>query len=218
MQQNPILPLEPDDPNHPKKVVSRPKHEEAKAITGSILIFVCAPLIAWLFTLFVFQTYEVDGPSMETTLQNQDRLIVWKLPRTWASISNSSYVPQRGDVIVFTKRGNSDVAEYGSRQLIKRVIGVPGDRVVVHDGRITIYNAEYPEGFNPDVGHAWSADVSEFTSGNVDLFVNEAEVFVAGDNRPNSLDSRAFGTVPSDDIVGNLTFRIYPVSKLQSFL
>ncbi len=218
MQQSPILPLDPDDPNRQTPVVSRPKNEETKSIVGSILIFICAPLIAWIFTLIVFQTYEVDGPSMETTLQHQDRLVVWKLPKTMAKITGNPYVPKRGEIIIFTKRGSSEVAEYGNRQLIKRVIGVPGDRVVVHDGVITVYNEEYPKGFNPDLGHDYSAGISDFTGGNVDLYVGENEVFVAGDNRENSLDSRAFGTVPSEDIVGSLSFRIYPVSKLQSFL
>jgi len=194
-------------------------HDSAEglgSILSTLLILIVAPLIALLLTAFVFQSYEVDGPSMERTLQNHDRLIVMKTGKTWSRILGTSYIPKRGEIIVFNE---SPSIEKGTsrRQLIKRVIGLPGEHVVVSGGHITIYNKASPNGFNPDlIGH-YGANVAPTTPGNVDITVPEGEVFVCGDNRTNSLDSRAFGTVPSADIIGNLTLRIYPFSTFERF-
>jgi signal peptidase I len=120
-------------------------------MASTIFILLLAPAIAVLLTLFVFQSYQVDGPSMEATLQNNDRLIVWKLPRTWAKVTGHQYIPKRGDVIILNESGlNSFGSPADSKQLVKRVIGLPGDRVVVKDNVLTIYNAENPRGFQPD--------------------------------------------------------------------
>jgi signal peptidase I len=220
MQQDPIVPVGPAETNRPTPLISRPPHDRKKSILPTIGVLIGAPLVALLLTLFVFQSYEVDGPSMETTLQHQDRLIVWKLPKTWAKITNNHYLPERGDIIIFVKKGLSEIDNSGSgeKQLIKRVIGVQGDRVVVNDGRITVYNDEHKEGYNPDAGQEFSEHITSYTSGKVDMIVGENEVFVAGDNRTNSLDSRSFGPVSSDDIVGKLVFRILPANKFDSYL
>lgn len=179
---------------------------------STVLLFVVAFLIAITLNTFVFQSYEVDGSSMEPTLQNSDRLLIYKFPRTLASITGKDYQPNRGDVIVFHKpNGTSD-------QLIKRVIGLPGDRVVVKDNKITIYNAARPEGFDPD-NAPYGADLPE-TSGNVDVTVPEGEIFVCGDNRiPGaSLDSRSvLGNVPLDKVVGKLLLRYIPIGNYKVF-
>ena len=181
---------------------------------STIAILILAPVVAILLTTFVFQSYEVDGPSMEDTLQNRDRLIVWKVPRTFSKVTGNPFIPARGEIIVFNR---DEAAEPGGqRQLIKRVIAVPGERVVVRDNRITVYNKEHPDGFNPDT-HGGYGNHAQNTQGNIDVTVPKGEVFVAGDNRPNSLDSRAFGTVPADGIVGNLAIRIFPFNKLKAF-
>jgi signal peptidase I len=153
---------------------------------------------------------------MERTLQNNDRLIILKVPRTWARITKHSYIPPRGDIVVFIKRGLSEFGESGDKQLIKRVIGLPGERVIVRDGKITIYNKEHPNGFDPDANAPWGGNIST-TSGNVDLVVPEGELFVCGDNRANSLDSRIFGTIPANDVVGKLSLRMLPISKVEAF-
>lgn len=195
---------------------SAKKGEGIKSILATIGILLLAPAIAIILTVFVFQSYEVDGPSMETTLQNKDRLIVYKLPKTWANITNKKYQPDRGDIIIFTRKGTIDYNESQNKQLIKRVIGVPGDRVVIKDGTVTIYNSEHPDGFDPDAGKPY-AKVNFDTPGNVDLTVDDNEVFVMGDNRHNSLDSRAFGTVQDKHIVGKLSLRVYPFNKLDAY-
>jgi signal peptidase I len=181
-----------------------------------LAVLLIAPLLALTITAFVFQSYEVDGPSMQTTLENRDRLIIWKVPRTWARITKHDYIPKRGDVIVFIKKGLYESGGNREKQLIKRVIGLPGERVTIKDGKVTVYNSEFPGGFNPDKTLSYGKAIT-LTEGNVDVTVGAGEVFVCGDNRSNSLDSRYFGPVPVQDIVGKLTARILPLSEAEKF-
>lgn len=194
---------------------STPK-EGLKSIVSTLLILLAAPVIALFLTMFVFQSYEVDGPSMETALQDNDRLIVLKVPRTWARITGRPYIPTRGDVVVFEKEGISDYGSESGRQLIKRVIALPGERVVISDGELTVYNQAHPEGFQPDKEMDYGNSIPS-TPGTADLVVPEGHVFLCGDNRNNSLDSRVFGPVPADDIVGKLAARVYPFGKAKAF-
>src|SRR5687768_4586298 len=105
MQQEPILsqPGKPGDST--AHVGSPPKREGWKSAASTILILIIAPLIALFLVSFVFQSYEVDGPSMEQTLQNRDRLIVWKVPRTIARMTNKAFIPGRGEIVIFIKHG-----------------------------------------------------------------------------------------------------------------
>lgn len=183
---------------------------------STIAILLIAPLIAILLTAFVFQSYQVDGPSMNTTLHNNDRLIVWKVPRTWSKITGHDYIPKRGDIIVFTEARLSEFGQDPTKQLIKRVIGLPGDRVTVHDNIVTVYNARYPEGFNPDTTLPYRRTGAD-TAGVLDVVIPQHQIFVLGDNRPNSLDSRSFGTVKTKNIVGKLIVRILPLNKVERF-
>lgn len=203
----------------PEKQKDNRKKEGLKSFLSTLAILIAAPIIALLLTSFVFQSYEVDGPSMETTLENHDRLLVLKLPKTFARITGGDYIPHRGEIIIFNTTAihdSEDPTGVQKKQLIKRVIGLPGDRVVIKDGTITVYNAEFPEGFNPDK-LTDNGDSSSVTSGNVDVVVPQNEVFVCGDNRGNSLDSRAIGTIPAKDIIGKLVFRVFPLSDAQKF-
>ena len=154
---------------------------------------------------------------METTLQNRDRLIVWKVPKTIARVTDNPYVPHRDDVIVFVKHGLYESSNV-EKQLIKRVIGLPGDRVVVSDGHITIYNQQHPQGYNPDVDHDFTPNIATLTTGNIDITIKPNQVFVCGDNRTNSLDSRSFGPISVDDIVGKLVIRIFPLNSFKSYI
>ncbi len=225
MQEQPIVSYSGDSgrSSPPSNFSAPPAPQRQRSRDGwkntlsTIFILIAAPLVAIALTSFVFQSYEVDGPSMESTLDNRDRLIVWKMPHTLSRITGHDYIPKHGDVIVFTKHGLADFGEHGDKQLIKRVIGLPGDRVVVRDGAITLYNKGHPDGYNPDTTGKYRLDEGQATAGNVDVTVPEGEVFVSGDNRMNSLDSRAFGTVPSKDLVGELVFRIFPFNKAKHF-
>lgn len=199
------------------KTTSTDKHEGLRSILTTIGILILAPIIALLLTAFIFQSYQVDGSSMETTLQNADRLIVYKLPKTWSKITGHAYQPNRGDVIIFNKENLYEFESSGSKkQLVKRVIGLPGDRVVVKDGKVTVYNSQNPNGFDPDESMPYGK-VIVTTNGTVDTTVGEDQVFVMGDNRENSLDSRIFGPISDEEVVGKLAFRIFPFNKFKKF-
>lgn len=215
--QRPIYPVPDLDENRPH--VSPPsKGETMREIISTVGVLLAALLVAFGLIAWVFQSYEVDGPSMETTLQNRDRLIVWKVPRTIARLTGNPYIPARGEIIIFTESGLSEFGSSSSKQLIKRVVGLPGDRVVVQNGVITVYNDENPDGFNPDDHLAHGQIVPEENDArDIDSTLTETQIFVAGDNRPNSLDSRTFGPIEANQIVGKLSLRLLPVSKIERF-
>jgi signal peptidase I len=206
-----------EDDNIEPEVHSSSSHEGLKSILTTLAILVLAPLIAFALTAFIFQSYQVEGQSMETTLQNGDRLIVLKLPRTWSKITRHAYIPHRSDVIIFNK---NNLYQYDGanqkKQLVKRVIGLPGDRVVVSKGEVIVYNSDHPSGFNPDKTYPYGKAIIT-TPGTIDTTVGTNQVFVMGDNRQNSLDSRIFGPISDGDIVGKLQLRIFPFNKFKEF-
>lgn len=212
-QPQPTPPVAPTQPEPSKPPRSYQGLKDVLSIAG---VLVSALVLAFCLISFVFQSYQVDGPSMQNTLENNDRLVVWKVPRTWARITGHAYVPDRGDVIVFNEPGLADFGQSGSKQLIKRVIGLPGDHVVVKNGAVTIYNSEHPNGFQPDKTLPYGTNIPT-TSGNIDLTLGKNQIFVCGDNRPNSLDSRVFGPVELNNVVGKLVIRVLPLSDAKVF-
>ena len=181
-------------------------------------IILLALVFAFLITSYVFRSYAVDGPSMEPTLQNNDKLIIWKVPRTWASITGHQYVPKRGDIIVFTESNLSACGQTTTKQLIKRVIGLPGDKVVIKNGTVTIYDKKHPNGFQPD--NTLPYDKTHFiqpSTPNETIQLNSHQLFVMGDNRPVSCDSRRFGPINTSQIIGQLVLRILPLSQAKEF-
>lgn len=194
------------------------------SILGSLLsialVILLAFAIAFLVTRFVFQSYQVDGESMEPTLENNDRLIVWKGTETWDHLTGQKYVPKRGDIIIFNEPGltTDGTGTAGVKQLVKRVIGLPGDRVVVQNGSITIYNKQHPNGFDPDTTLPYGKQHQiPVTTGNIDITLGPDQIFVCGDNRTNSLDSRIFGPVSLNNVIGQLVLRIYPFNTAEKF-
>lgn len=189
----------------------KPPRYALRGLMSIIQLVVGAAVLAFIINHLVFQPYEVFGHSMVPTLHEGDRLIVSKLGRTWATITRGDYMPSRGEVIVFHNPNSPQV------QLVKRVVGLPGERVVVKNGTITVYTPQEPNGF--DFDKRFGLPPAE-TLGDVDLTIPPHEIFVVGDNRsPNgSLDSRnELGTVPLDQVVGDLVFRIFPVSDAAVF-
>ena len=152
---------------------------------------------------------------METTFYTGDRLIVNRLPVTWAMLQNKEYIPERGQIIVFKNPQYN--ANTGDEYIVKRGIAFPGERVTVSDGTLTVYNSEHPDGFRPDEG--WDGPGSP-TSGDVNTTVSEGTLFVAGDHRQGnySYDSRSgLGLIPFYDVVGPVGMRIYPFNKIQLY-
>jgi signal peptidase I len=223
----PVRPPEPPavttfDRDAPPPVAARgsnPTGKKGQGLRDTISIvgvLASALVLAFCLITFVFQSYQVDGPSMQTTLQNSDHLIVWKVQRTLASITHHAYIPNRGDVIVFGEPGLGDYGQDSGKQLIKRVIGLPGERVVVKDGIVTVYNKDTPDGFQPDKTLPYG-NVIVTTPGNVDVTLGDSQIFVCGDNRTNSLDSRVFGPVDAKNIVGKLVLRVLPLNTVKKF-
>ncbi len=205
-------------PPPPSRTKTPKKRGALREFLSIVSILAAAFTIALLLIAFVYQPYAVDGPSMQNTLHDKDRLIVWKVPRTWARITHHQYVPKRGDIIVFQQSGLEAFTQDNTRQLIKRVIGLPGEHVVVSDGVITIYNAEHPDGFQPDKTLPYGQDGSiPYTGGDIDLTLGKDELFVCGDNRPDSLDSRSFGPINTDQVIGKLLIRILPLGDIERF-
>lgn len=192
------------------------RKESFRSIVSTVAVLLMAPLIAVILTVFVFQSYQVDGQSMETTLSHNDRLIVWKLPKTWSKITGHDYIPKRGDVVVFVEPKLDKYGQNPDKQLIKRVVGLPGERVVVSKGVLTVYNDENPEGFQPDSTLPYG-DVIGDTPIDGEWTVGEHQVFVVGDNRSNSLDSRTFDPIETKNIVGKLAMRVLPLGELKKF-
>ncbi|MDB5165380.1 MAG: lepB [Candidatus Saccharibacteria bacterium] len=153
---------------------------------------------------------------MEKTLYTGDRLVVNRLPVSWAQLQNKSYVPDRGQVIVF--KNPKFTAGMGEEYIVKRVIAFAGEHVVLKNGAYTVYNGEHPEGFNPDDTN--NGEPGSPTSGEVDAVVPDETIFVSGDHRQESFsyDSRnGLGTIPYYDIIGPVSLRIFPFTKMRSF-
>ncbi len=187
-----------------------------REILSTIVVLLAALGVALFIIAFVFRSYQVDGPSMQNTLHNADKLIIWKVPRTWARVTGHPYIPKRGDIIVFTESGLSQFGQQDTKQLIKRVIGLPGDHIVLKNGAYTIYNKTHPHGFDPDKALPYGKNIP-YTSGSVNITLGKDQLFVNGDNRPDSLDSRAFGPINASQVVGKLVLRVFPISQAEVF-
>lgn len=191
---------------------SQPKPKKEGGVASFIVTLLVAVALVPIINLFFFQSYKVFGSSMYPTLHDGDRLIISKLAKTGAKITGKDYQPKRGDIVVFTSPREPGI------QLIKRVIGLPGERVVVQNGKLTVYNSANPSGFNPD-----DADYGKdlpLSSGKNDVTVPTGSLFVSGDNRAgsNSLDSRnELGTVSEDLVIGKLELRLWPFDSAKFF-
>lgn len=194
------------------------RHPGARDAFG-FFMFAILVIIGTLFiNAFIFRSFSVVGPSMESTMYTGDRLIVNRLPVTWSQIQNKSYIPSRGQPIVFKNPrytpGGRD--EY----IVKRVIAFPGERVVIKDGKVTVYNDANPQGFNPDTLPTGGTPGSP-TRGDETTIVTEGTLYVMGDHREGeySCDSRdnCLGLIPFYDVIGPVSLRIWPLNKLQLF-
>ena len=192
------------------------RHPFAKDVIGIVFFIVCVIIGTIVINTFVFRSFNVVGPSMESTLYTGDRLVVNRLPVTWAQLQNKSYIPDRGQIIVFKNPQYSRGVE--DEYIVKRVIAFPGERVLLKGGHYTIFNTQNPNGFNPD--DANHGEPGSPTSGEVDQIVPGGELFVSGDHRQGSFsyDSRSgLGTIPFYDVIGPVTVRLFPFDKIRSF-
>ncbi len=170
-----------------------------KSSQSSILGYTVVALgLALFIRFFVAAPYVVSGASMEPNFDNWHYLII---DRVTYDIEN----PARGDVIVF------DLPEDQNRSLIKRVIGLPGETVTLRGEKISITNAEHPDGFILDEPYL---DPENIGMNNMQITLEKDQFFVLGDNRRVSADSRLWGPLPRKNIVGRAILRLYPLDKI----
>lgn len=165
-------------------------------------VFVIALAIIIPIRWFLFQPFVVTGDSMRPNFENGNYLIIDEL-------TYHLRPPERGEVVVM--RFPHDPSQY----FIKRIIGLPGERIVIADGRVTIFNNTYPKGLVLTEEYLPN---SSLTYGNVDQKLGEDEYFVLGDNRLSSSDSRMWGQLSSKYILGRVYLRLFPLSEFDFFV
>jgi signal peptidase I, bacterial type len=160
-------------------------------------------IVVALFLAFIFHSYvlaraNVDGPSMQPTLHNNDVIFLEKL-----SVETNNI--KRGEIIVFdSKNENHDY-------YIKRVVGVAGDQVEIKDGKVYVNGNQIVENYLSE------DTITEPITPKTTYKVPEGEVFVLGDNRGNSTDSRMLGCINIKDIKGHAILRAYPFNQIRTF-
>ncbi len=174
---------------------------------GSFIVEVAKVVIIALAIIipvryFLIQPFYVKGASMEPNFYDKEYLVVDEISYRFGS-------PERGDVVVLRNpRHESDF-------FIKRVVGLPNERVEVINGEVNIYNQDFPTGLTLDESAYLPAGVK--TVGTIDVTLARDQYFVLGDNRESSLDSRYFGAVQRREIVGRAWIRAWPVTRAKIF-
>ncbi|MFA6131817.1 MAG: signal peptidase I [Patescibacteria group bacterium] len=151
---------------------------------------------------FLVQPFYVEGASMEPSFYDHEYLIIDELGYRFSE-------PERGQVLVF--RYPNDPSEF----FIKRIIGLPGETIEVANGLVIIYNEEHPNGLVLDESAYLPEDT--VTPGRKKTTLGSDEYFVMGDNRDASLDSRVFGAITSEVIIGRVWLRGLPASRAGFF-
>jgi len=155
-------------------------------------------LIVLPIRLFIAQPFIVSGASMSPTLDSGDYLVI-------DQISYRFNKPQRNEVVVFRYPNNP------SRFYIKRIIGLPGETVEVSNNTVIVFNEEHPDGFEPQQGYLTNGEMQER---NLREELADDEYFVLGDNRGSSSDSRIWGALPEDNLIGRAYARLLPIENL----
>lgn len=167
-----------------------------------VKILILAVVIIVPIRYFLIQPFFVRGASMEPNFHDGEYLVIDELSYRWRQ-------PSRGEVIVFRYPNNH--AEF----FIKRIVGVPGDTIHVEGGQIVLQNATYQQGVVLDESPYLPIGVR--TGGQQTVQLGADEYFVLGDNRAASSDSRQWGILRKDEIVGRALVRAWPLTKLDWF-
>jgi len=153
---------------------------------------------------FLIQPFYVKGASMEPSFHDREYLIINEIAYRFEN-------PQRGDIIVF--RYPKDPSQY----FIKRIIGLPGEKIKIKDNKVYVYNDKYPNGVAINEDIYLPEDELTPNLGKTEFILGDDEYFVLGDNREFSLDSRRFGPVPKRLIIGKAWIRGWPFDKITIF-
>ena len=201
-----------------KSSKNQPKKSIARVILEWVLTVACAFAIAVPIRSFAFELVRVEGASMNNTLSDGEIMFVSKYDyaSTWLTLpwqnaeakENASRIttggnPQRFDVVICRYPGRGDT------NFVKRVVGLPGDRVEIRNGYLYINNEAYDEPYVQN----------EYRSGRMNNFgpytVPEDQYFVLGDHRNNSNDSRSQGAISRDMIIGHVRRVLYPFPAMR---
>jgi len=150
---------------------------------------------------FLIQPFLVSGESMIPNFHDGDYLLVDELTYRFRT-------PVRGEVAVFRYPNNEAI------YFIKRIVGLPGEKVQIKNGRVIIFNKEYPDGLTLDESYLSNGTV---TSGSKELTLAANQYFALGDNRSYSFDSRLWGALAKKEIIGLVRVRLWPVTQLTAF-
>lgn len=156
-----------------------------------------------LFYLFVAQPNEVKGNSMHPNFKNGEYLLTEKISYQFGD-------PQRGDVVIFKAPASEPCAEEEC-EYIKRVMGVPGDRVMLMEGDVYVNGEMLTQDFLPEMLYS---SPGEYMEEGVEKVVPEGQYLCFGDNRPNSRDGREFGPIDRDLIIGKAFLKYWPISSV----
>lgn len=170
-----------------KRTTNKDDREDVVSLSNIIKIVMLALLLAFLITRIMLPT-RVVGYSMFPTLNDGDYVLVNRLDK----------VPDNGDIVVFY------YGQFGLKYLVKRVIAAEGDKLELNKGVITVNGITLDEQY---VNEHWE---SGFYSGTIP----DGYMFVMGDNRNDSTDSRIFGLVDEDTLIGNVIIRLFPLNKM----
>jgi signal peptidase I len=203
------------DPQADTQGEGRDRDDETSSsrwIVELVGVVVVAVLVAVLLRAFVVATYSIPSGSMEPTLKIGDRIVVNKL-------SYDLHGVDRGNIVVFTTPPNENCAGPPVSDLVKRVIGLPGETISLHNGSVFINGQLLPETFlPPDVrDDTYPGPSNAAYSLHQPYRIPAGDVYVMGDNRPQSCDSRYWGPIRESTIVGKVDMRIWPLSRLAFF-
>ena len=205
-------PAEPDREAEPQK------RSSVRSAVEWVVIVVAALLAALLIKTFLLQAFYIPSDSMNPTLVQRDRVLVNKLSYHFHDV-------HRGDIVVFKRPPGENDPKI--KDLIKRVIGLPGDTIEGRDGQILIDGRALHEPYTAtnspmadfpipgDCERTFGAgNCVQSPSGHLAVKIPKGRFFVMGDNRGNSKDSRVFGPIAKSLIVGRAFIRVWPLSKI----
>jgi signal peptidase I len=186
---------------------TEPGHSPGRVLRDWILVVVIALGAAFMVRVYVLQQFYISGPSMETTLFENNRVLVNKL-------SYRLHDVRRGDVVVFDRITTSG-GVIAHDDLIKRVIGIAGDTVEIKDCNVLVNAKEIQEPYLDETVLALPNAVERCRVIDMQpITVPKDQLFVMGDNRPESFDSRSFGTIPKHLVVGRAFAIVWPFGRI----
>ena len=203
--------------------------EKEKSLIGKsfFYFFDMLSVVIWALVIiipirvFLFQPFFVQGASMQPNFHNGEYLIVgeWGYKQTQLKLGEKEIFTvkptkefSRGDVIVFKYPLNP------KEIFIKRVIGLPGEKIEINEGKIKISNEKYPEGFFLDEKGYIPSMTKTTCEDYCDFNLSQNEYIVMGDNRSHSSDSRYWGVLPKENVIGKVFVRAWPVGEFDFFM